>query len=348
MSICSPTSPTVPREITRAINKASINTGARHRARWPRPTATRAARCSMTPSTSPRTTSCSPETGRKILVILTDGQDQGSQVTIKTAIEAAQKANVIVYLILIADPGPTAASAWASSGAGDMERLAKDTGGRVINVGKQRPQAPRSRLRPDSGRAAHPVPRQLHAHRPQNGWHLPHPERHLRQRPEGPGPQRLLRHGRRTRQRLAVAVAFLFVTLRGRICGCICSCLCRCLCLCSCLCSCLCRCFSFCHPPKEDLRLPLLLPLLLPLPLLFFLSSSEGGSAVAFALVLAVAFLPCHSAASEGICSSFTSHEPPDARPSAQPVFTKPLSTYSYSQLPQLPGQIRVSSPRRS
>ena len=45
------------------------------------------------------------EAGRKILVMLTDGGDQGSQETLKTAIEAAQKANAIVYVILIADRG---------------------------------------------------------------------------------------------------------------------------------------------------------------------------------------------------------------------------------------------------
>ena len=43
------------------------------------------------------------EAGRKILVLLTDGGDQGSQENLKTATEAAQKANAIVYVILLAD-----------------------------------------------------------------------------------------------------------------------------------------------------------------------------------------------------------------------------------------------------
>src|SRR6266702_3364602 len=75
------------------------------------------------------------EAGRKILVLLTDGGDQGSQETLKTSIEAAQKANAIVYVILIADNGFYGSFGMGYSGAGDMDRLAKETGGRVINVG---------------------------------------------------------------------------------------------------------------------------------------------------------------------------------------------------------------------
>src|ERR1700733_1408691 len=79
------------------------------------------------------------EAGRKILVLLTDGGDQGSQETLKTATEAAQKANTIVYVILIADRGFYGGGGFginlADTGARDMERLASETGGRVINVG---------------------------------------------------------------------------------------------------------------------------------------------------------------------------------------------------------------------
>jgi VWFA-related protein len=75
------------------------------------------------------------QTGRKVLVVLTDGQDQGSQETIKTAVEAAQKANTIVYPILIADRDSYAAAGMMYTGSGQMEQLARETGGRVINVG---------------------------------------------------------------------------------------------------------------------------------------------------------------------------------------------------------------------
>src|SRR5437870_12582784 len=45
------------------------------------------------------------EVGRKAMIILTDGEDQGSQLRIKDAIEAAQKADSICYVLLIADRG---------------------------------------------------------------------------------------------------------------------------------------------------------------------------------------------------------------------------------------------------
>ena len=43
------------------------------------------------------------EVGRKAMIILTDGEDFGSQLNIKNAIEAAQKADSICYVLLIAD-----------------------------------------------------------------------------------------------------------------------------------------------------------------------------------------------------------------------------------------------------
>ncbi len=43
------------------------------------------------------------ESGRNVLIMLTDGQDQGSQENLNGALEAAQKSNVVIYVILIAD-----------------------------------------------------------------------------------------------------------------------------------------------------------------------------------------------------------------------------------------------------
>src|SRR6266436_5541190 len=45
------------------------------------------------------------EVGRKAMILLTDGEDQGSQLKINDAIEAAQKADSICYVLLIADRG---------------------------------------------------------------------------------------------------------------------------------------------------------------------------------------------------------------------------------------------------
>ena len=75
------------------------------------------------------------QTGRKVLIILTDGGDQGSQETIKSAIESAQKANTIVYPIMIADRDFIASYGGIYMGSSQMDQLARETGGRVINVG---------------------------------------------------------------------------------------------------------------------------------------------------------------------------------------------------------------------
>jgi VWFA-related protein len=124
-------------EIARALNRAQINTGA--------------GTGSVTGNGTPRgtllfdavysasTEKLRAEAGRKILVLLTDGGDQGSQETLKSATEAAQKANAIIYVILIADHqfygGGFGSINLADSGARDMDHLASETGGRVINVG---------------------------------------------------------------------------------------------------------------------------------------------------------------------------------------------------------------------
>jgi len=71
------------------------------------------------------------EVGRKAMIILTDGEDQGSRYRIREAIEAAQKADAICYVILIADRGFYGG---AYSGEDKMKQLAEETGGRVIEV----------------------------------------------------------------------------------------------------------------------------------------------------------------------------------------------------------------------
>ena len=54
------------------------------------------------------------ETGRKAIILLTDGEDVGSRARINEAIAAAQKSNVMVYTILIATAASTRALATAA------------------------------------------------------------------------------------------------------------------------------------------------------------------------------------------------------------------------------------------
>lgn len=75
------------------------------------------------------------EVGRKAMIILTDGQDEGSRLKLQDAIEASQKADAIVYVLLCADRGFY--GGFGYSGEGDMRKLTEQTGGRVINVGNK-------------------------------------------------------------------------------------------------------------------------------------------------------------------------------------------------------------------
>jgi VWFA-related protein len=77
------------------------------------------------------------EVGRKAMILLTDGQDEGSQLKIRDAIEAAQKADAIIYVLLCADRGSYGIGGLIYSGEGEMRKLTEATGGRVINVGNK-------------------------------------------------------------------------------------------------------------------------------------------------------------------------------------------------------------------
>jgi VWFA-related protein len=76
------------------------------------------------------------QVGRKAMILLTDGQDEGSQLKIKDAIEAAQKSDSIVYVLLCADRGFYGGFG-GYSGEGEMKKLTQETGGRVIEVGNK-------------------------------------------------------------------------------------------------------------------------------------------------------------------------------------------------------------------
>jgi VWFA-related protein len=74
------------------------------------------------------------ESGRKAIVLLTDGQDEGSDEKLQAAIEAAQKADAVAYVLLISDPGIYGTLDFSSDGA--MRKLVEATGGEVFPIGK--------------------------------------------------------------------------------------------------------------------------------------------------------------------------------------------------------------------
>ena len=81
------------------------------------------------------------ETGRKAMVILTDGGDNGSGRTLADAIEQAQRADVQIYSVvysawndLNAAVGPGAAAELANAQV--LEKMSRDTGGHVFTVSR--------------------------------------------------------------------------------------------------------------------------------------------------------------------------------------------------------------------
>ena len=75
------------------------------------------------------------QVGRKVLVLITDGDDQGSRYSEKRAIEAAQRADAIVYSVYYVDRGfYQGRMTFGGSGEGALRHISDDTGGRVYTV----------------------------------------------------------------------------------------------------------------------------------------------------------------------------------------------------------------------
>ena len=74
------------------------------------------------------------EVGRKVLILLTDGEDQGSKVKLDAALEAAQKSDVIIYSIDISDRAFYSRHGMGYGGESVLRKLSEETGGRVIQA----------------------------------------------------------------------------------------------------------------------------------------------------------------------------------------------------------------------
>jgi VWFA-related protein len=75
------------------------------------------------------------QSNRKAVILLTDGVDVGSEASVADAIDAAQRADTIVYSILFADAG--AYGFGAPDGARPLRRISQDTGGGFFEVSKK-------------------------------------------------------------------------------------------------------------------------------------------------------------------------------------------------------------------
>jgi VWFA-related protein len=77
------------------------------------------------------------EVGRKAIVLITDGDDQGSRETEKAAIEAAQKADAIIYGILYVDRQFYGGFGVGYSGESVLKHMSEETGGRLFQVDRK-------------------------------------------------------------------------------------------------------------------------------------------------------------------------------------------------------------------
>src|SRR5712692_6696732 len=68
------------------------------------------------------------EAGRKAIVIVTDAQDEGSKVRLEEAVEAAQRTDTVVHILLVADPH------FGGGNGGVAHKITEETGGRTIFV----------------------------------------------------------------------------------------------------------------------------------------------------------------------------------------------------------------------
>ena len=104
------------------------------------------------------------EAGRKAVIVLTDAQDEGSRLKIQEAIEAAQRTDTVVHILLIGDRrfGLNESAA---------RKLTDETGGRTIVVSSEKKTG--RGFRSDQRRTSQPVHHRLLPQQHRTRRHLP-------------------------------------------------------------------------------------------------------------------------------------------------------------------------------
>jgi VWFA-related protein len=74
---------------------------------------------------------------RKAMIILSDGVDFGSEATLTDAVEAAERADALVYSILFSDEGYYFGGFGGSDGRSVLQKLSKETGASFFEVSKK-------------------------------------------------------------------------------------------------------------------------------------------------------------------------------------------------------------------
>src|SRR5258708_40196820 len=76
------------------------------------------------------------QVGRKALVLITDGVDQGSHYKIEQAIEAAQRNDVIIYSVCYVDYA-FYRGRFVSTSDSALKRMSDETGGHAVRVARK-------------------------------------------------------------------------------------------------------------------------------------------------------------------------------------------------------------------
>jgi VWFA-related protein len=74
------------------------------------------------------------EVGRKVIVLITDGMDEGSKLRIQDAVEAAQKSDAVIYSIDYADPSAYGPFSFGHVSDFALQKMSNETGGHVYKV----------------------------------------------------------------------------------------------------------------------------------------------------------------------------------------------------------------------
>jgi VWFA-related protein len=79
------------------------------------------------------------QTGRKAVVLLTDGVDNGSKIGLFQAIQSAQRADTQVYSILFSDDAAYDGAFASAAGKKALQRISRETGGSFFEVARNNP-----------------------------------------------------------------------------------------------------------------------------------------------------------------------------------------------------------------